>query len=213
MRLLALADIHDHFGVVDEILRKANPVDVLILAGDLTTNGTPAQVERAIQSWRPRVPHLFAVAGNMDSPAIDETLERLGVSLNGHGHRVGDVAFCGCSAAPVSIGTPYELPESELQRRIELGFHQADSAARLVFVPHAPPRGAVDRTGSGISAGSEAVRRFVDRAQPGLVLCGHIHEARGQARLGQSLVVNCGPACRGHYVIADLTDDWEIRMQ
>jgi len=213
MRLLALADIHDHFEAVDEILRKTDAVDVLILAGDLTTNGTPARVERAIQSWRPRVTHLFAVAGNMDSPAIDNTLEQLGVSLNGHCHRVDDVAFCGCSAAPISIGTPYELPEAELKRRIELGFQQANGAARLVFVPHAPPRGALDRTSSGISAGSEAVRGFVDRAQPGLVLCGHIHEARGQAQLGRSLVVNCGPARRGHYVIADLTDDWKIQMQ
>jgi len=49
------------------------------------------------------------------------------------------------------------------------------------------------------------VREFVDRHQPALVLCGHIHEARGQARLGNSVIVNCGPAKRGHYALVELT--------
>jgi hypothetical protein len=213
MRLLAFADIHDRFEAVDAVLEKAGAVDALILAGDITTNGTPELVERAIQSWRPRVPHLFAVAGNMDSPAIDEKLVRLGVSLNGQCRRIGDIAFFGCSAAPVSIGTPYELPEDELARCIELGFNQANGASQLVFVPHAPPHGVVDRTWSGIMAGSTAVRAFIDRARPGLVLCGHIHEARGQAQVGPSLVVNCGPARRGHYVLAEWTDSWCVQLR
>ena len=90
----------------------------------------------------------------MDSPAIDEKLEELGVSLNGQCQRIGEVA---------------------------------------------------------IQAGSTAVRDFIDRVQPGLVLCGHIHEARGQARLGSSVVVNCGPARSGHYVLAELTEGWRIQ--
>jgi hypothetical protein len=212
MRLLAVADIHDRFPAVDDALRKAGPIDLLVLAGDLTTNGTPDQVDRAIQSWRPRVPQVLAVSGNMDSPAIDERLERLGISLNGRGVRVGQIALFGCSAAPVSIGTPYELPESELECRIELGYKQVQGAAQLVFVPHAPPRGAVDRTWCGVAAGSTAIRAFIDRVQPSLVLCGHIHEARGQVRLGRSLVVNCGPARRGHYVIAEFTDTWKVEL-
>jgi uncharacterized protein len=210
MRLLALADIHDRFATVDAALEQAGPIDVLILAGDITTNGTPDQVEQVIQSWRTRVPRLFAVSGNMDSPAIDEKLDELGVSLNGRCQRIGEVAFFGCSASPISIGTPYELPEAELQRRIELGFSQVNGAAHLVFVPHAPPHGAVDRTSNGIQAGSTAVRDFIHRAQPGLVLCGHIHEARGQARLGSSVIVNCGLARHGHYVVAELAEHWRI---
>jgi len=75
-----------------------------------------------------------------------------------------------------------------------------------VFVPHAPPHGCVDLTWSRTHAGSRAVSDFIQRAQPALVVCGHIHEARGQQRLGGSLVVNCGPAARGHYALIDLDE-------
>lgn len=206
MRIIALADVHGRFAAVAEVLRRTAPADVAVIAGDLTHGGLPADVERAIALWRPLVPRLFAVAGNMDSAAIDAALERLGVSLNGCCQRVGPVGFFGCSGAPVGIGTPYELPESELAARAERGWAQAQGAAQLVFVPHAPPRGAVDRTSTGKAVGSTAVRALVDRVQPALVLCGHIHEARGTARLGGSWVVNCGAAAAGHYAVIELSE-------
>ncbi|NQU12209.1 metallophosphoesterase family protein [bacterium] len=203
MRLVAVADVHDRFDQAADTVRRLAPVDVLIVAGDITTNGTPADVERACALWRPLATHLFAVAGNMDSPAIDDTLVRLGVSLDGHAHRVDDLVFYGCSAAPVAIGTPYEIPEEDLAGRIRRGWAAAAPGPRQVFIPHAPPQGAVDRTTTGIDAGSRAVRRFIDEQQPALVICGHIHEARGQVRLGQSLVVNCGAAAHGHYALIE----------
>jgi Icc-related predicted phosphoesterase len=214
MKLVSFVDVHDQFAKVADVLRKVTPVDVAIIAGDITTGGTPADVERAISLWRPVAPQFLAVAGNMDSPQIDQTLERLGVSINGCCQRIGSVAFFGCSAAPVSIGTPYEIPESEIAARIERGFEQAKGASRLVFVPHAPPFGTLDKTWTGVRAGSRAVREFIERAQPALVLCGHIHEARGQARIGQSLVVNCGPAAKGHYAVVDLGEqDCRVELE
>jgi hypothetical protein len=204
MKLLAFADIHDRFATVTEVLQRVEPPDVVVIAGDLTNRGTITQVEQVMRTWRQLAPRLFAVAGNMDSPEIDEVLTGLGVSLNAQCRRVDDVAFFGCSASPVSIGTPYEIPEAEIAQRIAQGYAQAQGARQLVFVPHAPPRGAVDRTWCGTHAGSQAVREFIERVQPALVLCGHIHEARGQAQIGRSLVVNCGQARRGHYAVVEL---------
>ncbi|HUK83625.1 MAG TPA: metallophosphoesterase [Verrucomicrobiae bacterium] len=207
MNLAAFADVHDDFAFVTDTLRSVGAVDVVVIAGDLTNCGTPTEVEAALAQWQLFAPRLVAVAGNMDSPAIDRALVERGVSIDGRCQVVGDVAFFGCSAAPVSIGTPYEIPEEEIAARIQRGFAQAQASgvSTLVFVPHAPPYGAVDRVWSGAHAGSRAVREFVDRHQPALVLCGHIHEARGQARLGNSVIVNCGPAKRGHYALVELT--------
>ena len=139
MKIVAFADVHDNFAKVTTALRRMTSVDVAIIAGDITTCGTPAEAQAAIASWRPFVPQLLAVAGNMDSPSIDLALERLGVSINGCCRQIDSVGFFGCSAAPVSIHTPYEIPESEISARVERGFRQAKGAAQLVFVPHAPP--------------------------------------------------------------------------
>jgi uncharacterized protein len=206
VKLVAFADVHDRFDIVTQALQQLQEVDVIIIAGDITTNGTPADAQLAIHAWKPFAPTLLAVSGNMDSPAIDQTLEQLGVSINARCQHVHDVGFFGCSAAPVSIGTPYEIPESEIAQRLERGFSQSMTARHRVLVPHAPPHNAVDRTHSGVAAGSRAVRDFIERVEPALILCGHIHEARGQTRIGRTLVVNCGPACNGHYVIIDFND-------
>jgi uncharacterized protein len=206
MKLAAFADVHNRFDAVTRVLQQIDPVDVILIAGDITTNGTPADVQRAIAAWQPFAPTLLAVAGNMDSPAIDQALEQLGVSINASCREVEHVAFFGCSAAPRSIGTPYEISEAEITQRLERGFSQIQHAGQCVVVPHAPPHDTVDRTRSGVSAGSLAIRAFIDRTQPMLVLCGHIHEARGQSHAGPTLVVNCGPACQGHYVLIDMDD-------
>lgn len=213
MKLVAFADVHGAFEVVTRRLQQEAPVDVAIVAGDLTTCGTPAAVERAIQNWRPLATHLFAVAGNMDSPEIDAMLAALGVSLDATCRRVGAAAFFGCSAAPLALGTPYEIAESEIAARIERGFALARGASQQVFVPHAPPFGAVDTIWSGESVGSRAVRAFVEREHPSLVVCGHIHEARGTARLGSSLIVNCGEAAAGHYAVLEPdAAGWRVRL-
>jgi Icc-related predicted phosphoesterase len=43
-----------------------------------------------------------------------------------------------------------------------------------------------------IGAGSAAIRREVEKHQPLLHLCGHIHESRGTTRIGRTVVINPG---------------------
>jgi uncharacterized protein len=204
MRIIAFADIHTHYRQVTETLDRVGPVDLAIIAGDFTNGGTPREVDQALADWMPRVPRLFAVSGNMDSPDIDALLDQRGVSLNAQCHQAGHAAFFGCSAAPIAIGTPYEIPETEIAERLEQGYSNAPAGSTLVCVPHAPPLGAVDQIRSGRHVGSRAVAEFVRRVQPTLVICGHIHEAFGQARMDQSLIVNCGPVAGGHHAVIDL---------
>jgi len=206
MRIAYVVDVHAHFDAVPAALEKTGPVDVLVLGGDLTNAGSPDDVERAVESWRPLAPTLLAVAGNMDSPAIDARLVELGVSLDGRGVVLGDVGLHGASAAKLSpLHTPYELPDEELGRRAEAGnAHVSDCAVRI-FCPHSPPHAtACDRLRSGEPVGSPSLRAFVERAQPDLVLCGHIHESRGEDTIGRSRVVNPGPAFAGHYALIEV---------
>jgi hypothetical protein len=213
-RIAYLVDVHGRFEAVPQALAEIGAVDVLIVGGDITTGGTPDDAERAIESWRPLVPQLLALAGNMDSAAIDARLAELGVALDGRGVALGDVGVFGVSAAPISpLHTPYELDDDELERRIERGFAAVAACPLKVFCPHAPPRDtACDRLASGEHVGSATIRAFVEREQPDAVLCGHIHEARGTDEIGSSKVVNPGPARAGHYALLEVTGEIAVSL-
>ncbi len=214
MRLLYVVDVHDRFDAVPRALAATGPVDALIVGGDITTFGTPDDAERAIESWRPLAPRLLAVAGNMDSPAIDGRLVELGASLDGRGVVFGDVGIAGASAAPHSpLHTPHEIPDEELGRRAAAGLAEIEHSRVRILCPHAPPHGtACDRLRSGEHVGSPALRTLVEREQPDLVLCGHIHESRGEDTIGATRVVNPGPVASGHYALVEVSDTVAVTL-
>jgi Icc-related predicted phosphoesterase len=214
MKIAFLVDVHDRFEAVPAAMREIGAVDLLIIGGDITTGGTPAQAARAIERWRSLAPRLLALAGNMDSPTIDARLADLGVALDGRGLAFGHTGVFGVSAAPRSpLHTPYELSDEELERRIQAGFAAVKDCRVKVFCPHAPPRDtACDRLRSGEHVGSAIIRTFVERHQPDLVLCGHIHESRGIDEIGGSRVVNPGPAAAGHYAVVEINETVVLRL-
>ncbi|KZY44419.1 serine/threonine protein phosphatase, partial [Roseovarius sp. HI0049] len=63
-----------------------------------------------------------------------------------------------------------------------------------ILVLHSPPKGVADVTSGGQSVGSTAIYDAIERLQPRLALCGHIHDSWGQTgRIGETQVVNLGP--------------------
>ena len=214
MKIAYVVDVHDRFDAVSRALAEIGPVDVLVVGVDLTNAGTPEEVERAIELWRPLAPTLLAVAGNMDSPAIDARLVGLGVSLDGRGAVLEDVGFAGASAAPpTSLNTPHEIPDDEFARRAAKGLAEITHCRVRILCPHAPPRDtACDRLRSGDHVGSQALRELIEREQPDLVLCGHIHESRGADEIGSSRVVNPGPVAAGHFVLVEAEETLSLSL-
>ncbi len=214
MRIAYFVDVHDRFDAVPEAMKEIGSVDLLIVGGDITTAGSADDAEGAIEQWRGLAPRLFALAGNMDSPAIEARLADLGVNLDGRGVVLDDVGVFGVSAAPRSpLHTPYELDDDEIQWRIDAGFAEVKDSRHKIFCPHAPPHGtACDRLAGGEHVGSTVIRAFVEREQPQLVLCGHIHEARGTDTIGAARIVNPGPALAGHYALVEIDGQLEVRL-
>jgi len=214
MKIAYVTDVHGDFAAVTRALGRIGAVDVLIVGGDITTKGTPEDVARAVAGWQPLAARLLAVAGNMDSVAIDARLANLGVSLDARGVIIGDIGFFGASSGPKSpLHTPYEITEEQIAERIESGFAAVKDCRIKIFSPHVPPANtACDRIHSGLHVGSTAVRAFIERAQPDLVLCGHIHESRGEDRIGRSHIVNPGPITQGHYAVAEIGETLLVRL-
>jgi Icc-related predicted phosphoesterase len=104
--------------------------------------------------------------------------------------------------------SPRELDEEDLAAMIDREAAKLADPARAVFNLHVPPKDTpidqavaldkefrpVTRGGSPVitGVGSSAVRQALSRFQPMLSLHGHIHESRGEARIGKTLALNPG---------------------
>lgn len=210
MRLLCISDIHGRQKPLAKILRREPDADLILLAGDLTRHGTPDDVRAIIGAARDHSPHVAAVAGNSDSAEIDAALAEEGVALHGCRRNVKGLELIGLSAVSKGFPWHYRFSESIYSDLLEEATNGHDSVPLLVT--HTPPWGMLDLTSLGIRAGSRAVRQWVDRHQPRLVVCGHIHESQGHMRQGGTTVVNCGPAKQHRYATVELTVD-SIRVQ
>jgi Icc-related predicted phosphoesterase len=112
--------------------------------------------------------------------------------------------------------TPWKAPrdcssEEELEQRVEKLISGLKCVKKSIFNFHVPPKDCgldnaplldtsvyppkpVIRSGVQVFAGvgSESIRAAVAKLQPLLVLSGHIHESRGTAKIGKTLVINPG---------------------
>jgi Icc-related predicted phosphoesterase len=214
MRLLCITDLHDQRSTLEQILADAGPVDAVLLGGDLTNFGSPADAERLVQRVQASGLRVLAVAGNCDSAAIEQHLIHLGVSLFRRGIVLDHVGLQGLSGMPPWHTFMYQFSEDDLAAALDLGAKQLEGVATHVVLSHAPPRAErVDLTSQGRHVGSTALRTFIDRVQPALVVCGHIHEGRGTETLGRTLVVNCGAAATGSYALAHLEQTVRVELR
>jgi uncharacterized protein len=73
-----------------------------------------------------------------------------------------------------------------------------------ILITHNPPYEHVDVAYNGKHVGSKIILRAIKKHQPKIVLCGHIHEAKGESKIGKTKVYNLG--CCGDYKIINLNN-------
>lgn len=205
VRIVCCGDIHMALGAFERIAPVLRAADLVILTGDLTTFGDPADAARVIAAARRHCDAVLAVTGNLDMPWVIDALQRDGCSLHGEGRRFGGLGIFGCGGSnETPMDTPTEFPDAELGRLLETAHAAvADAPARLMIC-HTPPFDCgLDRLVNGTPVGSPAVRAFIERAAPEVAVVGHIHEGRGVARVGATTVVNPGAFRDGGYAIVE----------
>ena len=201
MRILALADVHGDISHIDDILEKAGKVDIVVISGDLTNFGPK---ENAIELLEKFDTPVLAVPGNCDPYEIMEAIEGSdATNLHKRTVNLDGMTFIGIGgSSPTPFNTPFELEEEEIENALEELF--STSPGPVVLVSHAPPKGLLDEV-SGENVGSEAVAKFIDQAD--LVICAHIHEARGFARSNETFLVNPGMAALGYAALIEMEHD------
>ncbi|MDP7975231.1 MAG: metallophosphoesterase family protein [Thermoprotei archaeon] len=209
MRLCLASDLHGCVRAASYLAKAARALgcSAIVVAGDISAWQDSGSYLRAMQELRGFGGKVVVVLGNSDRPDL------LGISpseisvLHGTCERVNGVRFVGASGVPPSSYpswfTVSEDELSELLKRATLGCLEGGP---LVSVTHVPPFGVLDRVYDGSNVGSKAVINFIREKVPALHVCGHIHEARGTALVGKTLVVNPGQLRDGEPVyVADVS--------
>jgi Icc-related predicted phosphoesterase len=192
MKLLLFSDLHSSWSAMGEIVREARRADVLVGAGDF------CNMHRMLRDCLEvlklaNLPGVF-VAGNNET--TDALLEACCDWPNAHVLHGSSATIDGVTFYGIGGGIPvtpfgswsYDFSEDEATGLLEA------CPKRCVLISHSPPKGAVDRDSSGRSLGSVAVRAAIERCDPVLAVCGHIHaSAKQQALIGNTTVINAGP--------------------
>lgn len=150
--------------------------------------------------------------GNDDPVAIDAILGRGGLVVNPEERVVllrGQWEMISCGITNITPWhSPREESEKQLEARLDQLARQVKNQAKAIYNIHVPPYNTgIDRAPKldsnlkpiiipggvqQIPVGSTATANVIKHYQPMLALHGHVHESKGNTRLGRTLCINPG---------------------
>ena len=208
MLILAISDIHGRAERLPKIVLEVPDADLVLVSGDLTDFGGLDELEEVLAALGAKGSRLVVVPGNCDKRATRERLVKLGLSADGRLVERSGALIAGAGGSSLRTGlTPYERHEEAIADALRDAFEEArrDSGGKpLLVLSHQPPQDSGADMRRGACVGSPTLRLILDRVQPPLWVCGHIHESPCASRIGACLVVNPGPAAEGRYALVNL---------
>jgi len=190
MRILAFSDLHLARARARDLVTASADADLVIGAGDFCNmrQGLAEAMDMLSGMSAPMV----IVPGNAESADELRVASGDGITVL-HGEAA---QFCGLDLFGLGYGVP-ETPFGEWSCDLSesaAGEMLAACESADILVLHSPPKGTVDQTSDGRSVGSTAIHAAIERIQPPLAMCGHIHDSWGKSgQIGATRVVNLGP--------------------
>ena len=208
MKLFCSGDFHGLIPLKIEEISKKIKVNAILITGDFWPHygeiGTEKNVIDFLLSIK--IP-IYSIFGNIDNPEILERISKENKNFNLiHLKRIklGDYYLVG-------IGDYHFFHSKNIETVIEKLI--SESPSRTILLTHYPPyRTKLDVVYSGSHVGDRFLRDMIEKYQPLLVVCGHIHEARGIDTINEVLIVNPGPVFQGSYATIDVNGDVQFSL-
>ena len=190
VKVAAASDLHG-------ILPQVPPCDLLLLGGDLCPGwdhscGFQADwLDTDFRKWLEKVPakKIVAVAGNHDFvwEQIPEIVPQdlPWTYLQDSGCEWEGLKIWGSPHQKKFGGWAFNLNECDLEEKWDLIPDDTD-----ILILHGPPFGYGDLTIDLRREGSPSLTERIKQVKPKLAIWGHIHEARGQWKLGKTILAN-----------------------
>ncbi len=206
MKVLALGDPHGKLPVgLDGIIKK-NGIELREIVKKLCSYGLPVIALRGNTYRSDRGSKITKSIFDKYDNLIHKLIGK--INIKGKTFVLFDVLFEKESAVRKNLfGMENKIDNKKLEKKLD---ELLVNNPRVVLVCHNPPYGYLDELDSpcmpkelnGKHVGSKILLRAIRKHQPRLVLCGHIHEAKGRTKIGKTDVINLG--YRGDYEILDL---------
>lgn len=211
-----VSDFHGNMEASRQAASKSEQVhaDVVVVPGDITHFGSVQDAKELLSPLvKLRLP-VFFVPGNCDPPSLAQINLENARCIHGTCETYRNAMFAGVGGGPISpFNTPFEMTEAEIMGVLNQSFRLCQPKPWLILVSHTPPKNTkLDAAFSGEHVGSTSVRQCIEDKQPSIVFCGHIHEARGIDHIGNTVIVNSGPARHSQCAVANLGKGIELKL-
>lgn len=208
MKILQVSDIHsDHKKLMEHL--KHNPVDLIIITGDITQFGPPELAEEILDDISTFNIPVLAIPGNCDPLEIHGKIDNSrAVNVHGRSLVINGIGICGFGGSNhTPFDTPLEFEEVQIYDGASSAMKGVSQEKISLLLTHAPPYGTkTDTLPSGEHAGSTSIRKIIEEYQPTVNLCGHIHESKGIDMIGRTITVNPGDLSRGYGCLIHIDD-------
>ncbi|MBI2573183.1 metallophosphoesterase [Candidatus Woesearchaeota archaeon] len=191
MKFLTFTDIHqDREMLACLVERAAKPdIDFVLCAGDISTFGRGLQV--VLKAFNDLEKPFYVIPGNHEeggallSSAVEfypycVNLDRKALELDGF--------------VLLGYGGGGFAQEDAVFRAVAREWYSLYNGRKIIFFTHGPPFGLKVDYLYDRHVGNKDYRKFIERINPKVVVCGHLHETAGVIeKLGHSIILNPGP--------------------
>lgn len=206
VRILVASDVHYRLQSLDWLCDVGADYDAVILAGDLldVANVVPVHAQIVVlESYLTRLAGLttvLAVSGNHDLDGPGEHGEQMSAWLGRPrtGPLYTDSQSVDLDGIRFTLCPWWDGPVTRSQVEAQLADASVDRPARWVWVYHSPPAGTPLCSDGRRSFPDEELAGWIEKYEPDLVMCGHIHQApwvsggSWYGRIGPTWVFNAG---------------------
>lgn len=216
MKLFIISDLHGNLSRIEPLIRQSRHhlPDVIAICGDLTHYGSVSDIATVLNELSTVSIPIFFVPGNLDPLALQDQVKiQHTTNLHGRSIEFNSYTFIGIGGSVYTpFKTRFELSENEIQTLLYRIYDQLPVKSKHIIISHNPPYSTrLDVTSSGDHVGSKALREYIIKTQPLLVMCGHIHEAQSIDRLNDSLLINPGPLFDGYFGMVEIDPNDNIQ--
>ena len=194
MKILAFTDLHANFKAfksIENLVKQEDP-DLLIDCGDISI------FENELEYLVSRIAELgkkcLIIHGNHESSGrfAEACKEHKNIIfLHNNVQRIGKYLFFGWG------GGGFSLRDKAFEEAAKKSMTDLRKDDKIILLTHAAPYGTDVDYLFGEHAGNKSIRKFIEKYNPIIALCGHLHENNGKSdKIASTKVINPGPMGR-----------------